>query len=87
MTVVEKYRQAAIRLWGMTAEEAAIGIVAPADDRGEWAPNSLAVIYVEGQTPINYWERGAEQCEKLSAEAGVGYIEFINAAVAAVYEA
>ena len=82
---VEAYRAAAVKLWGMTPEDAAKGIVEPEDGNG-WAPGSLAVIYMEGQTPMNYWGDGAEQGFKLQALAGVGYVEFINAAVAAVYE-
>lgn len=84
---VEAYRKAATKLWpGYTADEAKQGIVAPEDDRGEWAPNSLAVIYMEGQTPMDYWGAGHEDAFKLAELAGVGYVEFINAAVAAVYE-
>ncbi len=80
------YRAAAVKLWGMTPEAAAVGIVEPKDDPGQWAPGSLAVIYMEGQTPMDYWGDGMEQGFKLQALAGVGYVEFINAAVAAVYE-
>ena len=83
---VEAYRAAAVKLWGMTPEDAAKGIVEPGEDSGQWAPDSLAVIYMEGQTPMNYWEDGMEQGFRLQALAGIGYVEFINAAVAAVYE-
>lgn len=83
---VEEYRKAAVKLWGMSPEDAARGIVAPDEDPGQWAPNSLAVIYMEGQTPMDYWGDGMEQGFRLAAVAGVGYVEFINAAVAAVYE-
>jgi len=84
---VEAYRKAAVKLWpGYTMEQARQGIVAPEDDRGEWAPGSLAVIYMEGQTPMDYWGNGMEDGFRLAALAGVGYVEFINAAVAAVYE-
>ena len=86
MNAVEAYRKAAVELWGMTPEDAAEGIVSPEEDSGQWAPNSLAVIYMEGQTPMDYWGDGFEQGLLLAAKAGVGYIEFINAAVAAVYE-
>lgn len=85
---VDAYRKAATKLWpGYTLEQAAGGIVAPEDDRGEWAPGSLAVIYMEGQTPMDYWGNGHEDAFKLAELAGVGYVEFINAAVAAVYPA
>jgi len=83
--VVEAYRAAAVKLWGMSPEDAANGIVEPEDGNG-WADNSLAVIFMEGQTPMDYWGDGMEQGFKLAALAGVGYIEFVNAAVAAVYE-
>jgi len=84
---VQAYRKAATKLWpGYTMKQAEQGIVHPDDDRGEWAPGSLAVIYMEGQTPMDYWGQGHEDAFKLGALAGVGYVEFINAAVAAVYE-
>lgn len=84
---VEAYRKAAVKLWpGYTMAEAERGIVHPEDDRGEWAPGSLAVIYMEGQTPMDYWGNGMEDGFKLGSLAGIGYVEFINAAVAAVYE-
>lgn len=84
---VKAYREAAVKLWpGYTMEQAKVGIVHPDDDRGEWAPNSLAVIYMEGQTPMDYWGSGMEDGFKLGKLAGIGYVEFINAAVAAVYE-
>lgn len=84
---VKAYREAAVKLWpGYTMEQAERGIVHPEDDRGQWAPNSLAVIYMEGQTPMDYWGNGMEDSFKLGDLAGIGYVEFINAAVAAVYE-
>jgi len=86
MKAVDAYRKAAVKLWGMTPEAAAKGIVAPDEDPGQWAPDSLAVIYMEGQTPLDYWGDGMEQGFRLQALAGIGYVEFINAAVAAVYE-
>jgi len=82
---VDAYRRAAVRLWKLTPEEAAVGIVHPDDDRGQWAPGSLAVIYMEGQTPLDYWGNGHELAIQLAEMAGVGFIEFINPAVAAVY--
>ena len=84
---VEAYRKAAVKLWpGYTMEEATQGIVEPEDGNG-WAPNALVVIFMEGQTPMDYWGDGMEQGFLLSALAGVGYVEFVNAAVAAVYPA
>jgi hypothetical protein len=41
---------------------------------------------MEGQTPMDYWGRGHDDAFELGKMAGVGYVEFINAAVAAVYE-
>jgi hypothetical protein len=85
--VVEAYRKAAVKLWpGYTMAKAAKGIVAPEDDGGQWAPGSLAVIYMEGQTPMDYWGAGHDDAVRLAGLAGVGFVEFINAAVAAVYE-
>ena len=89
MNAVARYREAAVKLYGISREEAEEAIVAPADDTGEWAPGSLAVIYLEyGHTqPISYWSNGAlDACLALSCAAGVGYVEYVNAAVAAVYE-
>ena len=87
---VYHYRRAAMKQFGISAEEAEQAIVAPADDKGEWAPESLAVIYLEyGYTPqLDYYNGYClDACIELSEEAGVGYIEYINAAVAAVYPA
>lgn len=95
--VVKAYRMAAQALWGANPVEAAHYIVDPADDTGEWAPNSLAVIYLEphGGFPedeftipyaLDYYSGGGfDACIELADKAGVGYIEYINAAVAAVY--
>jgi hypothetical protein len=84
---VEAYRKAATKLWpGYTMAEAEQGIVHPDDDNGQWAPGSLAVIYMEGQTPMDYWGDGHDKAYELGQMAGIGYVEFINAAVAAVYE-
>ncbi len=87
---VYQYRQAAMKLYGISAEEAEACIVPASEDGGEWAPESLAIIYLEfGHTqPISYYTPGAlDNCMELSDVAGTGYIEYINAAVAAVYPA
>ena len=96
--VVEAYRTAARTLFGANRAEVEKYIVDPQDDTGGWAPNALAVIYLEadfrfpedtGCIPdaLDYWgPTGADNCFKLGDEAGTGYIEYINAAVAAVYE-
>lgn len=95
---VEAYRQAAARLFGANKAEVENYIVAPDEDRGEWAPQSLAVIYLEPNFTFPedtgviadrlgyYSPNGMEECFKLGELAGVGYVEYINAAVAAVYE-
>jgi len=94
---VEAYRKAAMTLFGANRAEAENYIIAPEDDPGEWAPNSLAVIRLEpdmrfpedtGVIPdsLDYWSpTGMENGIKLGTEAGTGYVEYINAAVAAVY--
>jgi hypothetical protein len=95
---VEAYRKAAMDLYGANRAEAENYIRSPEEDPGQWAPNSLAVIYLEpdfrfpedtGVIPdrLGYWSpRGMDECFKLGEKAGTGYIEYINAAVAAVYE-
>jgi hypothetical protein len=88
--VVEAYRKAAMKLYGITRKEAEQAIYAPEDDPGEWAPKSLAVICFEWGDNMaancGYWApRGMDECFRLSGEAGTGYIEWINAAVGAVY--
>lgn len=97
-STVKKYRKAAMALFGANEKEATHYIVEPKDDRGEWAPRSLAVIYLEPNMTfpedtacipdmLGYYSRnGFDNCVKLGEKAGVGYIEYINAAVAAVYE-
>lgn len=95
---VDAYRKAAIALWGANETEAANYIMSPEDDRGEWAPNADVIIYLEpdGRFPedkfvipdkLSYWSRmGFDNCIVLSEKAGKGHIEYINAAVAAVYD-
>lgn len=94
--VVNAYRRAARELFGANNKEAENYIREPKDDPGEWAPNSMAIIYLEpdmrfkedtGCIPngLSYWDNGHENCVKLTQLAGCGYIEYINAAVAAVY--
>ena len=88
MNVVTKYREAAMSLWGLSKSEARAAIYSPEDDRGEWAPESMAVISLEtGHLPISYWNPNfLDQCIRLGDAAGVGYVECINAAICAVYE-
>jgi hypothetical protein len=96
--VVDAYRKAAVKLFGISETEAQTYIVAPKDDTGEWAPNALAIVYLEadcrkpgddGTLPalLGYYSGiGMENCVKLSRAAGVGFVEYINPAVAAVWE-
>jgi len=88
MDPVESYRAAAIKLFGITREEAERAIVSAEDDRGEWAPDSLVVLYLEFacMQDLDYWHTsGNNNMIRLSEAAGVGYVEYVNAAVAAVY--
>lgn len=97
METVNAYRKAAKALFGANEAEVAHYIRSPEDDPGQWAPNSLAVIYLEpygfredtGIIPhmLDCYGNGFENCIRLAESAGVGYVEYINAAVAAVYPA
>lgn len=94
---VQAYREAAQRLYGVSPEEAATYIKAPEDDPGGWAPDALAIVYLEADmrtpsdtgtipTRLGYWSQGGlEECIRLGQAAGVGFVEYINAAVAAVW--
>jgi hypothetical protein len=90
MSIIENYRKAAMSLFGTTRSEATKAIVEPENDPGKWAPDALAVIYLEFDGPLSealdYWGDGFENCIRLGEKAEYGYIEYINAAVAAVYE-
>jgi len=71
-----------------SAPERAGEIYGPEEDPGEWAPGSLAILNMEtGHLgPMSYWAtNGLDECFRLSDAAGVGFIEYVNAAVAAVY--
>lgn len=62
-------------------------------DPGEWCDgDSLATIYMEPNggagdcmVPLDYWDRGMEHSFKASNYLGDCYIEFVNAATAAVH--
>jgi hypothetical protein len=90
MSIIENYRKAAMSLFGATRSEATKAIVEPENDPGEWAPDALAVIYLEFDGPLSealdYWGDGFENALRLGEKAEFGYVEYINAAVAAVYE-
>ena len=88
--VVEAYRAAAVELYGLTVAQAERAIIASEDDPGEWAPGSLAVIRLEFGDPLNdhigyFALRGLDECFRLSGKAGIGYVEWVNGGVAAVY--
>lgn len=91
--VVEAYRNAAMQLYGITREQAERSIVHPEDDKGRWAwsqaRGALVILYLERAAlrPLDYFgPYHLDECIKLEDEAGVGHIETINPAVAAVYE-
>lgn len=97
MNTVDKYRKAAMELFGANEKEAANYIRNPKNDPGKWSPHALAIIYLEpdGRFPedtfcipdaLDYYGRGFDNCIALAQAAGVGFIEYINPAVAAVYD-
>ena len=69
-------------------------ILAAEDDRGGWAPTAAVIIRMEGRggkddchPPLDYYGSGMDHAFQASDRlSGDAYIEFINAAVAAVYE-
>jgi len=86
---VSRYRRAAMKLYGLTEKQAERSIYAPGDDPGGWAPKALAIINFEHGDlgRCDYYARnGLDECIKLGQEAGVGFVEYINPAVAAVWE-
>ena len=63
-------------------------------DPSQWSGGSLCTIYMEPKggpgdvlMPLDYWGTGVEVAERASDILGDVYIEFVNAAVAAVWEA
>ena len=63
-------------------------------DPSQWSGGSLCTIYMEPKggpgdvlMPLDYWGTGFEVAERASDILGDVYIEFVNAAVAAVWEA
>ena len=89
---VAAYRVAARALYGISEAEAEAAIVAPEDDPGEWSPSSLAVIYFEmgdamAEACAPHARHGLDECIRWGERAGIGYVEWINGAVAAVYPA
>jgi hypothetical protein len=89
MSVVEAYRAAAMKLYGISREQAEFAIVEPSEDSGEWAPKSHAILYLEREAlaQLDYWGYDhLGECVRLADEAGFGFIETINPAVAAVWD-
>lgn len=104
--IVAAYRQAYLESMDRTAAEllelgykneqsnaavVARSIVAPKDDTGDNAPESLAVIYAESGLPLSYYD-SAEAPMRYDARAneilgldGAVFTEWHNAAVLAVY--
>ena len=84
---VTAYRRAARKLYGYTREQAEVCIYSPANDPGEWAPDALVILNLErGLGPLAYYGPdfvggGIE----LQEEAGVGFVEHYNAAIACVW--
>jgi len=94
--IVEAYREAAMSLFGANKAEAENYIVAPKDDPGQWAPRALAIIYLEPDMrfpedtacipdALDYYGKGFDNSLTLADKAGTGFVEYINAAVAAVW--
>lgn len=89
METVRRYRAAARKLFKLTEAQAIRSIYTPNDDRGQWAPKSKAIINFEhGDLPQcgYYAPKGLDNCIAWACEAGVGYVEYYNAAIAAVWE-
>lgn len=95
---VRAYRTAAKNLWNISDIELETYIIDPKDDAGEWAPNAKVIIYLEKDCRrkgdlgifcemLDYYNpTSLDNAWYLSEKVGDGsYIEFINAAVAAVY--
>ena len=86
---VKAYRQAAQKLYGYTQAEAEACIYSPKDDPGGWAPDALVILNLEqGLSRLGlYAPDWLEEGLRLGEEAGVGFVEHINGAVAAVWPA
>ncbi|MGE3483466.1 MAG: hypothetical protein AB7L09_01920 [Nitrospira sp.] len=95
---VDAYRAAAAKLFGASEVEQEVYIKHPEEDPGEWAPRANVIIYLEpdmrrrgdeGKIPnaLDYWSpNGFGNALALGEAVGDGsYVEYINAAVAAVW--
>jgi hypothetical protein len=95
--IVEKYRQAAMKLWGASREEVEHYIIAADEDPGEWAPEALVILRLEpnGAIPNDtysmpnmlgmYTGDWIGNGVALAQEAGEGFVEHVNGAIAAVW--
>ena len=79
------YRKAASRLYKISAADAAEAIVTPANDPGEWSPNSLGILRYEFGT-LGRAGDDLDASFALDTAADCGcYVEWINGAVGAIY--
>ena len=95
---VAAYRAAAAKLFGANEVEQACYIRHPLEDTGQNSPEALCIIYLEADgrdkgdkfripDALGYWtHHGFENCIRLAEEAGIGFVEHINPAVAAVWD-
>ena len=81
------YRTAARKLYKYTEAEAEACIYSPEDDPGGWAPRALVILNLEqGLSPLKmHAPDWMGEGIKLGEAAGVGFVEHINGAVAAVW--
>ena len=84
---VGAYRRAARKLYGYDQAQAEACIYGPENDPGEWAPDALVILNFErGLSRLAYnapdW---LDESVRFQEEAGVGFVEHINGAVAAVW--
>ena len=86
-TATEAYRGAAVKLYGYSREQAEACIYSPENDPGEWAPRALVILNLEKGLPALGLYSGdwLEESSRLGSVAGVGFVEHINGAVAAVW--
>jgi len=88
-STVRKYREAAVKLFGISEDEAERCIIQSNADAGQNAPHALVILRLEhgldalsfhGPDPLGATSR-------LDVEANAGtFTEYVNGAVAAIYE-
>ena len=87
----DAYREAAVGMFGITPDQAAEAIYTQRDDPGEWAPKSLVILNMETGWLGDYYEPGhIDRFYDLGEAANRSlekhtYIEYQNAAIAAVF--